>query len=443
MQWMAKHSWKIAIAVMAVSALVEIAVALHAGPKLWYQDEREYVALSKNLVQLQQFTIDGVEPTASRPPGYIWFLAVPQLFRASNTALRAFNASALIFSQLFLFLLVRRIASEGTAAVAILLSFAYPVLFYTATVLFPQTLGAALLLCGLWLLLDKERLTLRKATVAGVVWAALILTIPTFLILAASFALWLFWRRQDFRRTVVAFAMPIVVFLGAWSARNYVVFHSPVLATNSGVNLLLGNSENVTPDTGSFADISRYTTVGHQMSEPARNKYYSDAAKQWVMEHPRQAARLYTEKVLHYFWLDSKTEGDDRSNALSNDHQSWREIIMMATYGPLLALFFVRIAFSIKFPMSQEEVCLTALYFVNALFSAVFFTRVRFRLPMDWLLFAIDAGMISVIAPEIFSVRRIASRRLRRMNRLRDTMESPALRAARMRLSATDTLGQQ
>jgi 4-amino-4-deoxy-L-arabinose transferase-like glycosyltransferase len=443
MRWLAKHSWKIALVVMALSASIEITVALHAGPKLWYQDERDYVALSKNLVHLHSFTVDGVEPTASRPPGYIWFLAVPQLFGASNTALRIFNASALVVSQLFLFLLARRISSDAAAAIAIMLSLAYPVLFYTATVLFPQTVGAALLLCGLWLLLDKEPLTFRKATAAGTVWAALILTIPTFLILTAAFSLWLLWWRPDFRRVALVFALPVVVFVAAWSARNYAVFHTPVfIATNSGVNLLLGNSEHVTADTGSFADISKYTTVGHQMSEPEQNKYYSDAAKQWVKQNPKRAARLYAAKVRHYFSFSDRTEANDRSSALSDGNQSWREIIMIATYGPLLVLFLARIAFSLRSSISQEEVLLVGLYFINALFSAVFFTRIRFRLPMDWLLLVIDAGMISSIVAWLSSPSRMVWRRHKRLKRFAEA-ESAALRSARARLSAGQTLGQQ
>ena len=114
MRWLATHSWKIAVIVMVVSASVTVGIAIHAGPRLVYQDERDYVALSKHLVQLHRFTLDGVEPTASRPPGYIWFLAVPQMFGASNTALRVLNVTAMVFSQLFLFLLARRISSEAT-----------------------------------------------------------------------------------------------------------------------------------------------------------------------------------------------------------------------------------------------------------------------------------------------------------------------------------------
>jgi len=442
MRWLATHSWKIAVIVMVVSASAAVTLAIHAGPRLVYQDERHYAALSKHLVQLHRFTLDGVKPTASRPPGYIWFLAVPQMFGASNTALRIFNVTALVVSQLFLFLLARRISSAATAAIAVLLSLGYPVLFYSATVLFPQTLGAALMLCGLWLLFDSP-LTISRAVAAGGAWAALILTIPTFLIPVAALSIWLFWQRRDFRRLAVPFVAPVVILLGAWSVRNYMAFRSPVfIATNGGVNLLLGNSENVTPDTGSSANISRYTTIGHQLLEPQQNRYYTESAKMWVRNHPAQAARLYGAKLLHYFSFANRTEANDRSTPLSDEGQSWREIIMMLSYGPLLSLFLARLALSMKIPPSQEEICLIGLYLVNALFAAVFFTRIRFRLPMDWLMLVIDAGTIASIVSRLSSPDRLVTRNKKRLKRLAEA-ESAALRSARTRLSAIHILGQQ
>ncbi len=408
MQWLAKHSWKIAVAVMAASMLASIVIAIHAGSQFRYQDEKDYAQLATNLVQRHAFTMNGFEPTASRPPGYVWFLAIPELFRGSNTALRLFNASLLVICQLFVFLLARRVGSSATAAIAVMLSFVYPVFLYTSTVLFPQTLGAALLLCGVWILLDKRQLTAPKALCAGTVWALLILTIPTFLVLAGVLCLWLFWRRRDFRRVLIPFVAPLVILLGGWSLRNYIAFHTPVfIATNGGVNLLIGNSENATGDSTSSVDISRYTVLGHQMSEPQRNKYYTDSAKQWMKEHPREALRLYEAKLIHYFAFADKTTANDRSTPLSDENNSWRQVIMIATYGPLLFLLFARIMLSPKFPMSEDEMCLTGLYFVSALFSAVFFSRIRFRLPMDWLLLVLGAGTIQLIVSGLPSVLRV------------------------------------
>lgn len=439
MDWLAKQSWKIAVAVMAVSMLASIAIAIHAGSHLRYKDEEDYAQIAKNLVQQHAFTLNGVDPTASRPPGYVWFLSVPELFRAPNTALRVFNASLLVICQLFVFLLARRVGSSATAAIAVMLSLVYPVFLYTSTVLFPQTLGAALLLCGIWILLDKRQLTARKALCAGTVWALLILTIPTFLVLAGVLCLWLFWRRRDFRRVLIPFVAPLVILLGGWSLRNYIAFHTPVfIATNGGVNLLIGNSENATGDSTSSVDISRYTVVGHQMSEPQRNKYYTDSAKLWMKEHPRDALRLYEAKLIHYFAFADKTTANDRSTPLSDENNSWRQVIMVATYGPLLLLLFTRIMLSLKVRMSEDEICLAGLYFVSALFSAVFFSRIRFRLPMDWLLLVLGAGTIQLIVDGLSSVMRVVPDKLRPIN---DSSTGGSYSPAHAKIDGTSQLG--
>lgn len=421
MQWLAKQSWRIAVAVMAITLLASTLIAIHAGSRFRYEDEKDYAQLATNLVQRHAFTMDGVDATASRPPGYVWFLALPELFHASNTTLRLFNAGLLVICQLFVFLLARRVGSSAVGAIAVMLSLAYPVLLYTATVLFPQTLGGALLLCGIWILLDKRQLTARRALFAGTVWAALILTIPTFLTLAVVVSLWLFWRRHDFRRVILPFAAPVVILLGGWSLRNYIAFHAPVfIATNSGVNLLIGNSENVTADSGSSVDISKYTALGHHMSEPQQNKYYADSAKRWVKEHPREALRLYESKLIHYFSFVDKTTANDPSTPLSDGNSSWRQVIMMVSYGSLLVLLFARIMLFPKIPMSEDEICLAGLYFVSALFSAIFFSRIRFRLPMDWLLLVLGAGTIYLIASDLPSVIQITSRKLQPINHSTD-----------------------
>lgn len=402
MHWLQKHSWKIVAVVIAVSFLLSVGIAIHAGPQLRYEDEKDYSQLALNLVHLHKYSMDGKVLTASRPPGYVWFLSIPEFFHAGNTVLRIFNASSLAFCQLFLFLLASKMASKAIGAIAVLLSLFYPVFLYTATVLFPQTIGAALLLLALWLLLDKRELKASRLVFAGIVWALLILAIPTFLIPGAILSVWLLWRRKDFRRKLLPFAAPVVILLSAWSLRNYYAMHSFVfVATNGGINLLLGNSEHITATSGSSANVAKYTKVGHQLSEEGADKYYAASAKLWIRNNPKQFAVLYVDKLAHYFWYFDKTTAEDRSIALADP--AWRRVLMFFTYEPLLLLFLVRLALFRKYPLSEAEICLIGLYFVNAFLTAMFFPRIRFRLPLDWLLLVIVANLIGMVWGQINS----------------------------------------
>jgi hypothetical protein len=71
---------------------------------------------------------------------------------------------------------------------------------------------------------------------------------------------------------------------------------------------------------------------------------------------------------------------------------------MFLTYYPLLALSLVRCALWRRYPFSSAELLLYALYFGNALLSALFFTRIRFRIPFDAVLIVCDAALLGHLA---------------------------------------------
>jgi hypothetical protein len=69
----------------------------------------------------------------------------------------------------------------------------------------------------------------------------------------------------------------------------------------------------------------------------------------------------------------------------------WHDWVVALTYYPLLLLALVRLAAFRRYPLERAESLIYLLYFVNAIVSAVFFTRLRFRIPFDFVLIAINA----------------------------------------------------
>jgi hypothetical protein len=55
----------------------------------------------------------------------------------------------------------------------------------------------------------------------------------------------------------------------------------------------------------------------------------------------------------------------------------------------------VRVVLWRRFPFAGLELLLLWLYIGGGLAYAVYFTRIRFRLPFDWLLIAMDAIFVS------------------------------------------------
>lgn len=401
MDWLDRNSTRIAIIGIIVSCVIGLAIAIHAGSDLRYADEHDWTRLAMNLVTRHAYTLDGTHLTAFRPPGYPLLLAVPAALGVHITGLRIFNVGIFAAAEVFLFLLARLLFSRAVAAIAVLLVLFYPVLTYTATLLLPQTFGAMLLLLGTWLLLRSESPKLGFVILAGVVWGMLLLSIPTFLFVFCGLAAWLWWKRPAFRRSAPALAATVALVLGAWTVRNYKVFHTFVfVATSSGINLLQGNS----PSSATLASIltggrtfslAQYTDAVGGMNEAQQDEFYKKAAFHWMREHPGKAIALYALKLVEYFKFAESTATENF--ATRAEQPFWRDLIMLVTYGPLLLVFLCRLVLARRYPLAQIEALLAGLYFLNAPFAAIFYTRIRYRLPMDWLLLLFDASAILIL----------------------------------------------
>ena len=71
---------------------------------------------------------------------------------------------------------------------------------------------------------------------------------------------------------------------------------------------------------------------------------------------------------------------------------------MILTYCPLLLLFVIRLFRFRAYPLQSWEVLCYLLYLQAALCYAVFFPRIRYRLPYDYLLISVVAGYIWNVA---------------------------------------------
>lgn len=373
---------------MLVAVLIGVFYTLHLGDTFAYPDEEEYYEIAANLVSAGKFSIDGVHPTAYRPPGYPAFLSIFVYFGAGPIELRMVNFLLLAGCIYVLNRLLKDHAYGGAANLSPLLIFGYPAFFYMAGTLFPQTLGSLLFLMIIRVL-TRNTLSLQALIEAGVLFGALILTIPFFIFMIPPLAAYFLWFRD--RGTTMAFMLTVLIALApafAWSARNHTTFGSFVfISSNSGLNLLLGNSENTEPNLGINTDISKYKDQAYRLglSDTERDAFYKSQAVAWILDNKLSATKLYIRKLVNYFnytnqlWVEKESSG-------------YKDALLFVTYYPLLFLVFgVRLAAVRRREPARLEVLLAALYLSGAIFYAIFFTRIRFKLPFDFLLIALAA----------------------------------------------------
>lgn len=381
--------------VMLVCAVVLVAgfvYSVHLGDELRYSDEYYYHVLVTNLLDKGIYTIEG-DPTAAKPPGYVFFLWLLGSLGGDIFIYRYVNFLLLVASFYLIYRMTRHLSGPFAGALAVTLLAGYGVLFYTASTLYPQTL-ASFLFIAILAILSRDRVpTIWESLLVGALFAWLILTVLTFAFALVGVALWLALRREwsgwHRLRTLAIMVGVVGLTLGLWTHRNYQVFDRLVLISTQSDAFLTGNSPNTRPNDGPTTDISAYRTPEVEaMDEGTRDAYFREQALTYIRENPLDWIQLYMGKVVNHFNvrndLGTVTEESPRNT-----------IIMIVTYVPLLLAFGVRVALMRRFRATYFEGLLIVLYVAAAFYTALVFTRIRYRLTYDMLLIVVVALFIA------------------------------------------------
>lgn len=402
------HSRRVVLVALALSLLATTAYAILLSDQLRYLDERDYVELARAMSAGNGFSTASGAATAYRPPGYPLLLLPACLVSGGSVlAMRMVGVLSLAGAIWLVFLLGRRAHSGAVGALAAVLMAAYPLLAYTATALYPQV--PALFLLLLWLhmtLLAMSPVAPRApgrrfgyAAVGGLAGGLLTLTVPTFGPFVLATLGWLAWRhrhaehRRRILRAVAAGVLAVAILPTAWCIRNAVQLHAFVpVSTNNGVNLLLGNSEKVTAASGPGGDISGYRQRAERLGldEVELDRFYRDQALGWITAHPARAGELYLQKVAQNFSFRNELATTGQNNAA-------RDVVSALTFYPVLALAVLRVLMWRRQPLSTAEKVAAGLVAGHVLLLALFFTRLRLRVPLDGLTILLAAAAVVVL----------------------------------------------
>ena len=310
--------------------------SIFLGNKIrFYPDECDYIDLTRYLVSTGRYTLDGEQPTAYRSPGFPVFLSVTAIFGGDILSFRLLNFFALSVVMWCVYKILMEQSTSLAACIGSLMVFGYPLAFYTAGSFYPQTLAAALFLLALFFLTRKRKKN-RDYFWGGLSLGILILTVPSTVFILFLLVIWMLNNpyNRDFKGFIISL-FPIFLLIGFWTARNYQVFHSFFFVlSNSGEMLLMGNSENTTPNAGPSVDIDQYRFNASTLNEIERNKYFQTQALEYMLSHKTRTIRLYFMKVINYFNFSNnlKTKGVTTS---------WKEWGLLLTYIPLLLIFVI------------------------------------------------------------------------------------------------------
>jgi hypothetical protein len=384
-----RHHRRVVLILMLGASIAGMGYVIWLGDVIRFPDERSYLTLAHHLAFRHLFSSDGVVPTTLHSPGWPLFLAPWVRLGLNVTGLRLLTMLLFVATLWATWRFMVRAGGASAGTLTVLLLLAYPVLFFTGTTFYAQTFGALLFLLGLLLIAGPEPRSAWSYLVAGLLYGWLVLAIPMFLpsiLVVAAWRLWPLSRPKVVRVTVLLAMVGLVV--GLWIARNYAHTGRFIfIASYSQQAFLIGNSAMASAGGGGNTDMRPFDSVASRMSETERQQYYGQEAWRWLTGHPRQAIGLYFSKVLYWFSPINRLVQADQQTA-------GRDLVMILTYCPLLLLFVVRLLRFRRYPLQSWEVLVYLLYLQSALCYAVFFPRIRYRLPYDYLLIGVVAGYI-------------------------------------------------
>jgi 4-amino-4-deoxy-L-arabinose transferase-like glycosyltransferase len=393
LDWIDRNARGLAVVAVLFSLVVAAGSAMALGDQIRYYDEQEYVGLADSVAAGSGLSVGNGVATAYRPPGYPFLLAPISLVTGGSVlAMRLVGVLCLVVSVWLVYRLGRRLGMPAIGAVAALATAGYPLLLYTATTLYPQVAALMLLLLSLDCAIaavgpeqHRQQNRVLLALTAGLALGGLTLTVATFVPGAVVTIAGLLWRRcrlLGFRRLVpvlAAICIGAVAIPSVWIARNAVEFGAFIpVSTNTGLNLLLGNSENATAGSGRATDITRYTNAADaaHLGEVAADRFFARGAVDWVEQHPADAAVLYVEKVANTFAYRNDL-------ATAGQHSALQDVVSAVTFYPILGLAVLRLALVRRRSLHSVEWMLILLVVSTVLVQAGFFTRIRFRVPLD------------------------------------------------------------
>ncbi|TCM78976.1 ArnT family glycosyltransferase [Rhodovulum steppense] len=395
-----ERAFAYAIAMLAVVACW--GVILLSGDRVKSMDEPDFFALAQNLALNGEFAVEPGMPTAYRAPGLVFFLAPFARMGAGLIEMRLVNATLVGFGLVVLFHLVCRHAGPRAGLLAVVLVPLWPVVIYAASTIYPQTLAAFLLVLMLWFLdRVREDQSFRAVASGAAVYGFLVLTVPVILLLGPVLLGWVLLQSKRRLTHTAIFCAVSASMVGAWTVRNYIVFDAFIpVATSSGYNLLAGNTAEARYNSSLDVRFPEYVyTEITGKGEVERNRIFTQAALREITDDPGRAVKLYLAKFAHWFDYSNKLLSDEVvEGGASTVGGSAREAVLFVTWaavivGPLM----LHLVFCRSFPFRRVELLFLVLWIVGGLAYAIYFTRVRFRLPFDWLVIASNAMFLTAV----------------------------------------------
>ena len=322
LRWLSEREGAVLLLILAGGVIFRLA-AVAAFSHVPESDELAYRAMALNFLAGNGI-VDQMGNRAMYNVGYPLFVLTPGFLLSPDNlyVVRALN----VFLGAVAIILCHRVARElGAGVVGRLLaatfwSFYLPAAVYVVylakeNLMIPLVLGVAYY--ALRLLKAPSR---ASAVGCGTCLGLLALTGNAALSLVAMVAFALFFAggsKGGRAKLAMLVLVPAIVVPAPWVIRNAMVLGAPVLNTNGGFNLYLGNNPSATGMFVSIGDTPRGADWQElrQQGEIYASSVLRKEAIEWIVDNPMQFASLSGRKLV-YFWTPPLHQGSGEKSMI-------------------------------------------------------------------------------------------------------------------------------
>lgn len=361
------------LVVIALAVGVRVAFVSTLEEDLYWPDPHYYDQIAWRIASGEH-----IGEAVLRAPLQAFVMAVPYAV-AGHSYRAAYLFQALLGGLIpfLVFLIGRRLRSQGVGLLAATIACLYPYYVYIAGALYDTQTTSVLLLVVIYLAaVSRERPRVLVSAAQGCALGLLVLSRSITAVLVPIAVLWSFRGTRRLLHAAVVGVVAVAV-VAPWTVRNHIVTGEFIpVSVGGGREFLYGNSPLATATSQSSIGLppdlrNLKPGTGFAVSD----RLYLARGLSYVKQDPGRAVRLYFAKLvnLYRFYPSTQTE-----NRFTTARTKW---IAILSYGPVFLLSLVGLVLERRRWRVYTPILATLAVFT--LVYPVFTTNVRYRLPID------------------------------------------------------------
>ena len=374
--------------ISAIGFIAHIVLAIVISP-MPQSDALDYHEHALRLANTFSYTSHGM-PTAYRPVGFPAVLSIAYMLSPSMIAGFILQSLFMSISGLMIALILKEYhASDRYSIVALIIYLLLPMSWVQSMTFMSEPLAIMSMLIGIYLRIIHS--STQSRCMEGVFWGIAILTRPIMIFSVLGIII-IDMLKDTSKKLPIMFISGCVLILLPWMARNAIVMNSPMIASNTGINLLIGHNPESNGSYKFVEDMHRFDAL----SEIEANSSAMKSALDNILNDPFHSIALIPKKIAFLFASDAYLP----MQIIHVEGNSYREKMHNLPWWS--ALLIVPGALLIFFGLSHGKVMFTlpestfhaAIIFGMIIPCAIFFGTARYHEPMiPFFLIAFMLGM--------------------------------------------------